>query len=99
MDIDGEGGADGREQTRLVEVLVILLDIVCILLGRLPLVLRVEIETGSSFLIESRNVYNTSWILYSVSGQRSRKEHVERTTPDQLAVAGSLSLPSLRFRS
>ena len=73
-----------------IEVLVVLLDVVGIVLGRLLLVHCVEVEArivGLDWLEESPES-----ILEAVSGQQSTTQtmqHIELTTVDQFSVVGT----------
>ena len=86
-----------HENERGVEVLVILLDVVHIVLGRLPLVHGVEVDAGIIGLdgLEERS----QSVLDATPIQRSTTQatdDVERTTLDRFAAAG---LPFHSFRS
>ena len=89
-----------HENERGVEVFVILLDVVHIVLGRLPLVHGVEVDTGIIGLdgLEERS----QSILDATPGQRSTTQTmdgVERTTLDRFAAAGIPFRPVRSFRS
>ena len=77
-----------------VEVLVILLDVVGIVLGRLPLVHGVEVEAriaGLDWLKES-----SESILEAASGQQlaiKATECIDRTTWDRFGVVGTPCRP------
>ena len=77
-----------------IEVLVVLLDVVGIVLGRLPLVHGVEVEAriaGLDWLEES-----SESILEAASGQQlatEATECIERTTWDRFGVVGTFQPP------
>ena len=86
-----------HENERSIEVLFILLDVVHIVLGRLPLVHGVEVDTGIIGLdgLEERS----QSVLDAAPGQQSTThtmEGVERTTLDRFAGVG---IPFRSFRS
>ena len=80
-----------------IEVLVVLLDVVGIVLGRLPLVHRVEVDAriaGLDWLEES-----SEGILEATSDQQSvakATRRIERTTWDRFGVVGT---PCRSFQS
>ena len=91
--IDGET----HENECGVEILVVLLDVVHIVLGRLPLVHGVEVEAGIICLDGLKK--RSQGILEATPSQRSEMQMMEgvtRTTLDRFAVVG---IPFLSFRS
>jgi len=80
-----------------VEVLVVLLDVVHIVLGRLPLVHGVEVDTGIIGLDGLEE--GSQGVLETTPSQRSETQTMEgvtRTTLDRFLAAG---IPFRSFRS
>ena len=88
------GGWAAYEYQSGIEVLVVLLDVVGIVLGRLPLVHGVEVEAriaGLDWLEES-----SESILEAASGQQlatKATECIERTTWDRFGAVGTPCRP------